>query len=138
LRCRGLIRLKVVPRQMVGQRAAAAPGSLALARRGQRCRIGRCRLRLHLGLGLILLDPADHELELLDGAVELFRRAADPGPAQHRQLYLQLLDVQGLGMDLGVPGRDPPLHLDLQRGCEGAQFGRIGGQGGRRQRHAPV
>ncbi|MGF6233844.1 hypothetical protein QFZ27_007799 [Inquilinus ginsengisoli] len=76
---------------------------------------------------MVLLDVADNQLELLDGAVELLRRAAEPGPAQRRQLRLQLLDVQGLGMDLGVPGRDLPLHLDLQRGCEGAQFGRIGG-----------
>jgi hypothetical protein len=39
---------------------------------------------------------------LPDLAVELFRGTAKPGPPQRGQLRLQLLDLQGLGVDLGL------------------------------------
>jgi hypothetical protein len=57
-------------------------------------------------LGSLFLELADQQLELLDIAVELFRRAAEAGAPQHRELHLQLLDVQRLGMDLRVARGD--------------------------------
>ena len=99
-------------------------------------RPGRAR---DLGQGLALLELADQQLELLDGLVELLRRAAEPGPAQHRQLGLELLDMQGLGVDLGVAGGNRQIllrELGLQSGRERPQRVGIGGQVLARQRHA--
>jgi len=59
--------------------------------------------------GLFLLEFADQQFELLDVAVELLRRPAEPRATQHGELHLQLLDMQRLGIDLGRVGRD----LDL-------------------------
>ena len=87
--------------------------------------------RLGLGLGLALLELADQQLELLDGLVELLRRAAEPRPAQHGQLGLELLDMQRLGVDLGVAGGDRQIllrELGLQSGRERPQRVGIGGQ----------
>ena len=87
-------------RQVLGQPLpAAGPGGL------RRWLAGRpTGTSSRPGQGLPLLELADQQLELLDGLVELLRRAAEPGPAQHSQLGLELLDMQGLGVDLGVAG----------------------------------
>jgi hypothetical protein len=62
-----------------------------------------------LRLGSVFLEVTDQQFELFDLAVELLRGAAEARAAQHGQLRLELLDVQGLGVDLGRVGRD----LDL-------------------------
>jgi hypothetical protein len=92
-------------------------------RRAGRSRLVRCRRRLlGLVLRLVRLELADQQLELLDP----LRRAAVAGSLQERQLGLQLLDVQGLGVELGLqPSRERPERVG------------IGGQCGRCQRHGP-
>jgi hypothetical protein len=87
-------------------------------------------------LGSIFLELADQQLELLDVAIELFRRPAEAGAAQHRQLHLQLLDVQRLGVDLGVARGDLDIlarQLRLQACRQRAQRLRIIGQRSARQ-----
>ncbi len=59
-----------------------------------------------VALGGFLLEFADQQFELLDVAVELLRRPAEPRTPQHGELHLQLLDMQRLGIDLGRVGRD--------------------------------
>ncbi len=56
-------------------------------------------------VGLGLLHVADHQFEQVDLAVELLRRLAEPRPPQGRQLGLQLLDMQGLDVELRLQGR---------------------------------
>jgi len=71
-------------------------------------------------LGFVRLELADQQLELLDP----LRRPAVAGPLQERQLGLQLRDVQGFRVELGLqPGRERPERL------------RIGEQRGRGERH---
>ena len=94
-------------RQMLGQLGPAGP----LAPSCQRARLRLVLRIVHPGrisnararrfLGLLLLEVADQQLQLLDLAVELLRGAAEPRPAQRGQLHLQLLDVQRLGVDFG-------------------------------------
>lgn len=103
-------------RQVPGQRLAAAG-----AGRPWRLGTGRGRGVARPAQGFPLLELADQQLELLDRLVELLRRTAEPGPAQHRQLGLELLDMQGLGVDLGVAGGDRQVllrELRLQSGRE--------------------
>jgi hypothetical protein len=103
--------LDPLARQMRGQWLAAA------RRRAGRSRLVRRRRRLfRLVLGLVRLELADQQLELLDP----LRRAPVARPLQERQLGLQLLDMQRLGIELGLqPGREHPERV------------RIGGQRGR-------
>lgn len=113
-------------RQVLGQRLAAAG-----AGRPWRLSTGRGRGVARLAQGFALLELADQQLELLDRLVELLRRTAEPGPAQHRQLGLELLDMQGLGVDLGVAGGDRQVllrDLRLQGNRERPQGVDIGGQ----------
>ena len=122
-------------RQVLGQPLpAAGPGGPRQWLAGRPDRDGS-----RPGQGLPLLELADQQLELLDGLVELLRRAAEPGPAQHRQLGLELLDMQGLGVDLGVAGGNRQVllrELGMQSGRERPQGVGIGGQVLARQRHA--
>src|SRR4051812_7218503 len=45
------------------------------------------------GFGLVGLELADQQFELLDLSIELLRGPTEPGPPQHCQLYFELLDV---------------------------------------------
>jgi hypothetical protein len=111
-------------RQVIGQRLApghltSSPGRLWFgARRRGGCSCAR------LALCLAFLQITDDELELLDLAIQLLRRAAVARPLQHRELRLQLLQVQRLGVELG-----------LQRHGEGPQRLGITREGGLQQRH---
>ena len=81
---------------------------------------------------------ADQQLELLDGVVELLGRAAEAGTPQHRQLHLQLLNMQCLGIDLCRVGGDLDIltrQLSLQIHREVAQRGGIVRLRQIRQRH---
>lgn len=80
---------------------------------------------------------ADQQLELFDVPVELLGRPAEPGVAQEGQLQLQLLDVQGLGVEFDIAGGEltrggglQVAELGLQRPGEGPKGGRIGGEFG--------
>ena len=76
-----------------------------------------------LGTG-IRFEFADQQLKLLDRVVKLLGGAAEARAAQHRQLHLQLLDIQRLGMDLGRIGGDLDIlacQLCLQINREVAQ-----------------
>jgi len=68
-----------------------------------------------LGADLILchalLELAEQELELLDLAVELLRGAAEARPPQHRELRLEMLDLQRLRVKLGIAHRDQTIAL---------------------------
>ncbi len=89
----------------VGRRPEPAdrPASSLRRRRGWRPIAPRPRLVALSSRSLIA------RLELLDGQIQLLPTTGrTEGPAQRRQLRLQLLDVQRLGVDLG-----------LQRGGEG-------------------
>jgi len=106
-------------RQMGRQRLAHR--LLALARL-RRVRLGGVsRAGAGVALGLLFLEFADQQFELLDVAVKLLRRPAEPRATQHGQLHLQLLDMQRLGMDLGRVGGDLDLlarQLRLQANGE--------------------
>jgi hypothetical protein len=128
----------VLARQMIGQRLACAGRPPAPCRRQGRI---DGRLGPRLGLGLAFLDLADLQLELFDAAVELLGGPAEPRPAQHRQLHLQLLDMQRLGVNLCSRCRERQFLLTqsrLEHRREGAQLVGIGGERGHRQRHAPA
>src|SRR3982074_3110374 len=55
------------------------------------------------------LEFAEQHLELLDLAVELLRGAAEPRSSQHRELRLEMLDLQRLGIELRIAHRDQPI-----------------------------
>ena len=79
--------------------------------------------------GFQFLQP---QFELLDLPADPLGRAAKPHAAQFGKLELECLDLQRL-----VLHRDPRrLQLALAGQGKGAQFSRIGGQGGRGERHA--
>ena len=76
------------------------------------------RLGLAAPLGLLgarvalrhaFLEFAEQHLELLDLAVELLRGAAEPRSSQHRELRLEMLDLQRLGIELRIAHRDQPI-----------------------------
>jgi hypothetical protein len=99
---------------------------------GRRCPTGRRLVRgggvgARVALGLAFLQVADQEFELLDLAVELLGLLPEPGAPEHGELRLQLLDMQGLGVELG-----------LQSLRKQAQLFGIGRQSRGRQRHAFV
>ena len=76
----------------------------------------------------VRFEFADQQLKLLDRVVELLGGAAEARAAQHRQLHLQLLDMQRLGMDLGRIGGDLDIlagQLCLQINREVAQRGGV-------------
>jgi hypothetical protein len=62
-----------------------------------------------------LFELADQELELLDVAVELLRGTAEARPPQHRKLRLEMLDLQRLGVELGVAHRDETIAFGEER-----------------------
>jgi hypothetical protein len=112
--CRRLVH-QALARQVRGQRLAAARlavGGLG-PRRGRSIAPGLLDPRGTLRQSL--LEVAEQELELLDLAVELFRGAAEARAAEHRQLRLEVLDLNRLGVQLGVAHRDRPLALGEQR-----------------------
>ena len=123
-------------REVLGQFGAA--GTLARSRPSAR-ELLAIRIRRSGGIGIpsarlflgrLLLEFADQQLQLLDVAVELLGGAAEPRPAQHGQLHLQLLDVQRLGVDLCRIGGDLQLlarQLRLQPRGQCPQGGGIGG-----------
>ena len=78
-------------------------------------------------LGPGLLQIADDQLQEIDLAIELLGRLAIAGSAQGRQLRLQLLYMQGLGVE-----------FRLQQRREGAKLVRITGQVLGRQRHGDL
>ena len=51
------------------------------------------------------LDVADRQFEPIDLSVELLRRLAEAGAPKRRQLRLELLDMQRLGVKFGLQGR---------------------------------
>ena len=71
-------------------------------------RLGAQRGGAGRSLGLVLLELADGQLQLLDGPLDLLRGTAEPRPLQSGQLRLQLLDVQRLGVELGPVGCGVP------------------------------
>ena len=78
-------------RQMGRQRLAHR--LLALARLRRVRRGGVSRAGAGVALGLLLLEFADQQFQLLDVAVELLRRPAKPCATQHGELHLQLFDM---------------------------------------------
>ena len=112
----------LVPRQMLGQRLAAACGGLGLGHGGGFGGAGLLGPRPCFRLAFF--EIAEHEFQLRDRAVELFRGPAKPSPPQHGELGFQLLDMERLGVD-----------LRLQQPHQGPQFVGIAGQGRFRQRH---
>jgi hypothetical protein len=116
---------QVVARQMIGQRSAAGDGARGFAAASGRFDTGFGRPRRRCGVAF--LEIAEQQLQLPEVAVELFRGTAKAGPPQRRQLRLQLLDVQGLGID-----------LCLQQRRESAQRVGIAGQSRGRQSHGPA
>lgn len=58
-----------------------------------------------LMLGSVLLERADQQLQLLDP----FGRPAKPGPPEQGELGFQLLDMQGLAVDLVIASGDLSL-----------------------------
>jgi hypothetical protein len=106
---------------------------------GRRVRFGRAGAGAFGGS--ILFERADQQFELLDVAIELLRRAAEPRTPKHGQLHLQLLDVQRLGMDLrGVGGNLDILarQFGLQACGKDPQSTRVGGQRLGCQRHRRI
>jgi len=94
-----------------------------------------------VALGLLLLEFADQQFELLDVAVELFRRPAEPRATQHGELHLELLDMQRLGINLGRVGRDLDVfarQLRLQVGGEHPQRVRVGRERSAHQGHGRI
>jgi hypothetical protein len=61
-----------------------------------------------------LFKLAEHEFKLLDLTVELLRGAAKPRPPQHRKLRLYVLDLQSLGVQLGIADRDHTITFDQE------------------------
>lgn len=61
------------------------------------------------------LEFAEQHLDLLNLAVELLRGAAEPGPSQHRELRLEMLDLQRLGIELRIAHRDQPIAFGQLR-----------------------
>jgi hypothetical protein len=53
-----------------------------------------------------LFDLAEHQFELLDLAVKLLRGTAKPVAPQRRELRLEMLDLQRLGVEFGVAHHD--------------------------------
>ena len=103
-------------RQMIGQRLA--DGRLLRRRGGRSLAVGSLSSRLSLGFAL--LDVAEHQLQLLDLAVELFRRPPETRPPQDRQLHSQLLDQQRLGVNFrGKRRRKPPQLGEIFRQISG-------------------
>ena len=88
-------------RKMIGQRATIARARRT--RRRPRRRRGRLLSRLVRSLGF--LDLADRLFEPVDLLVEFLGRLAEAGAAQRRQLRLQLLDMQRLGVELRLQSR---------------------------------
>ena len=113
-------------RQRLADRLFAFPPLDRLARCPARRRIAGGVARL--GSTGIRFEFADQQFELLDRVVELLGGAAEARAAQHRQLHLQLLDMQRLGMDLGRIGGDLDIlarQLCLQIDREVAQRGGV-------------
>ena len=77
--------------------------------------------------GLSLLQIADDQFEQINLVVEFLRRLAEARAPQCRQLRLQLLDMQRLG-----------IELSLQSDRKSAQGFRVGRQFGGRERHADL
>ena len=103
-------------RQMGRQRLATA--RTRRARLGGRPISGGLGRRLtSLVLGLCFLEIADQQLELVDP----LRGAAEAGPLHQREGRPQLLDVERLGVELGIPCREltiPGGERCLQRDHE--------------------
>lgn len=57
------------------------------------------------------LEVADQEFELFDLTIELLGGAAEARAPQHRKLRLEMLDLQCLGVKLGVAHRDQAVAL---------------------------
>ena len=100
------------------RRQGFAAARLAVGRLGA-CRASRALCLGLLGAGLALrhafLELAEQELELLDLAVELLRGTAEARSAQHRELRLEMLDLQRLGVELRVAHRDETIAFGEQR-----------------------
>src|SRR5262249_3600245 len=98
-------------RQMIRQRLAAKrlaiPALRALATLGI---LHPCRTFAVLRHPLFKL-PKD-EFQLLDLAVELLGRAAEPRPSQHRKLRLEMFDLKCLGIELGIADRNHAITFD--------------------------
>src|SRR4051812_31709287 len=99
---------------MIGQWLAAERLAIrrlpALARLGIRLRSGRALIAFRYAL----FEFAEHEFKLLDLTVELLRGAAEPRPSKHRKLRLYVLDLQRLGIQLGIADRDHALTFDQE------------------------
>ncbi len=107
-------------RQVRRQRLATA-GTPLPGRRGAPI---RSRVPARLLLGGLLLEIADQQLELLDP----LRGATEAGALHERQRRSQLLDVQRLGVDLGITRRELAVlgrKRLLQRDRERTQSCRI-------------
>lgn len=123
--------LDALTRQVGRQRPTATGATLAALRRAPR----HGGVLASLLLGRLLFKVADQKFQLL----EPFRGAAEAGPLHERQRRAQLLDVQRLGMDLGVPrGKLALLGGErlLQRNREDPQGLGIGRQRSGCRRHA--
>ena len=76
--------------------------------------ISLCSCRTFLSLRYSLFKLAKHEFKLLDLAVELLGRAAEPRPPKHRKLRLHVFNLQRLGIELGIADCDHALTLDQE------------------------
>ena len=63
---------------------------------------GHGRFSAFFALRLAFLEVADQQLKLFDLVVHFLRRLAETVTTQQRQLYLQLFDMKGLGVNLGI------------------------------------
>jgi hypothetical protein len=101
-------------RQVRRQRLTTARAALAGLRRAPIS----SRVPARLLRGLLFFEIADQQLELLDP----FRGAPEAGALHERERRPQLLDVQRLGVDLGIArreltvlGRERLLQRDRER-----------------------
>src|ERR1700677_1208859 len=101
---------------MIGQRLA--DGRLLRRQGGRSFAVGSLGSRLPLGVAL--LNVAQQQLELLDLAIELLRRAPEARAAQNRELHAQLLDQQCFGVNLRRQRRrEPPQFSGIFRQISG-------------------
>jgi hypothetical protein len=75
-------------------------------------RLGSCRTFVAFRYALFKL--AEHKFKLLDLAVELLGGTAKPPSPKHRKLRLYVLDLQRLGIKLGIADRDHSLTFEQE------------------------
>jgi hypothetical protein len=101
-------------RQMIGQWLATERLAIRVLPAPAGPGIGLGSGRTFFAFRYALFKLAKHEFKLLDLTVELLRGAAEPRPSKHRKLRLYVLDLQRLGIQLGIANRDHALTFDQE------------------------